>query len=169
MNFYKRYIGDYMRDTAHLEMMDDGAYNRLLDHYYATGAPLQADDVSLYRIARAFSKSEQAAVLRVSRAFFYVGEDRLLHNKRADEEINKHSKQVAINREIGRRGGRPPKTESVSEVKPNGFQNNNRMGFVNKTEPKPNRNPNHSQSTSNPPSHEDEVQGRSNTHARAAG
>ena len=36
MIFYKRYLGDYQRDTGHLSMLEHGAYTLLLDAFYAT-------------------------------------------------------------------------------------------------------------------------------------
>lgn len=42
MNFYEHHLGDYMRDTAHLSMIEDAAYRRLLDAYYIREAPLPA-------------------------------------------------------------------------------------------------------------------------------
>ena len=39
MNWYKRYIGDYQRDTGHLSMVEHGSYTLMLDTYYATGRP----------------------------------------------------------------------------------------------------------------------------------
>jgi uncharacterized protein YdaU (DUF1376 family) len=41
--WFKRYVGDYLRDTSHLSLSEDGAYNRLLDRYYAASTPLPAD------------------------------------------------------------------------------------------------------------------------------
>ena len=37
--FYK-HVGDYIRDTVALDMVEDGAYNRLLDQYYLRELPL---------------------------------------------------------------------------------------------------------------------------------
>ncbi len=33
MNYYERHIGDYLKDTAHLGLMEHGIYGRLLDVY----------------------------------------------------------------------------------------------------------------------------------------
>lgn len=130
MNFYKRYMGDFSRDTAHLTMLERGAYNDMLDYYYATEKPLPAAKEALYRIARAMNGGERRAVDRIAEQFFPVNSDGLRHNKRADREIAKHEKQAATNREQGKKGGRPktdsltePETESVSETKPNGNPN----------------------------------------------
>lgn len=87
MNFYKRYLGDYARDTAHLSLMEHGAYQVLLDTYYATDGALPADPDELYRIARAMTPAERKAVDRVAGQFFAVNGDGSRHNKRADEEI----------------------------------------------------------------------------------
>ncbi len=130
MNFYKHFLGDYARDTAHLSMLEHGAYRLMLDHYYATGKSLPADKVLLYRICKASSKTERAAVDLVSDSFFPVNGDGTRHNYRADKEIGQWTAQAEINREIGKLGGRPRKTESVSESV---------------SEPEPNRNPSHSQ------------------------
>jgi uncharacterized protein YdaU (DUF1376 family) len=123
VNFYKRYMGDFGRDTAHLTMLQRGAYNDLLDYYYASGKSLPADPAALYRIARAMTAAERAAVEKVADEFFPLNGDGTRHNKRADKEIAKHEQQAATNREIGKRGGRPRKTESltesVSELEPN--------------------------------------------------
>jgi uncharacterized protein YdaU (DUF1376 family) len=43
------YIGDHKRDTAHLSPLQDGAYRRLIDHYYVNG-PLADDDQQLATI-----------------------------------------------------------------------------------------------------------------------
>lgn len=140
-------MGDFARDTAHLTMLENGAYRMLLDHYYSTERPLPADAATLYRIARANSKGERSAVDRIVEAFFPVNGDGQRHNNRADIEIGKHEAQATINREIGKRGGRPRKTESVTDKKPNRLDDGNRNGLFPETEPEPNRNPNHSQST----------------------
>lgn len=83
MNFYKHFIGDYQRDTAHLTMMEHAAYRMLLDHQYATELPLPMP-AQCQRICRAITKEEQDSVLSVLEKFFPDGV-----NKRAMNEINK--------------------------------------------------------------------------------
>lgn len=89
MNWYARYAGDYMQDTAHLSLVEHGAYTMMLDLYYGPEKPLPNDDVALFRICRAFTAEEQEAVLSVARQYFPVCDDGLRHNGRADREIAK--------------------------------------------------------------------------------
>lgn len=86
MNYYAHHLGDYARDTAHLTMLEHGAYRTLLDRYYSTEAGIPADQV--YRISRARSREERQAVDAVLADFFTL-EDGTWINKRAQEEINK--------------------------------------------------------------------------------
>lgn len=86
MNYYEHHLGDYAKDTAHLTMIEHGAYRLLLDRYYGTEAGIPADQV--YRVARARSKEEKAAVEVVLEEFFELV-DGVWKNKRAEEEIEK--------------------------------------------------------------------------------
>lgn len=85
MNYYSHHIGDYTTDTAHLSLLEDGAYRRLMDRYYTTEAPLPADD-SLFRLLRARSPDEQDAVRVVLAEFFDLTDAGWAH-KRCDAEI----------------------------------------------------------------------------------
>lgn len=86
MNYYQHHLGDYLKDTAHLNMLEDGAYRRLLDRYYGTEAGIPADQA--HRIARARTREEKAAVDAVLQEFFTL-EDGVWKNGRAEEEIAK--------------------------------------------------------------------------------
>jgi uncharacterized protein YdaU (DUF1376 family) len=86
MNFWNRHIGDIIRDTVSLTMLEDGAYNRLLDQYYQTERPLPLDKKMVYRLARATSAPERKAVDFVLATFFREGPDGY-HQKRCDAEI----------------------------------------------------------------------------------
>ena len=48
MNYYERHLGDYSKDTAHLTMLEDGAYLLLIMDYWTNG-PLPDDDAALAR------------------------------------------------------------------------------------------------------------------------
>jgi uncharacterized protein YdaU (DUF1376 family) len=133
MNFYRRYPGDYSRDTGHLSLAEHGAYTVLLDHYYGTSMPLPGALTALYRICRAMDEAEQAAVRTIADAFFPLAEDGCRHNRRADEELAVSALRAEANRANGKAGGRPrenppdnpTETQSVSETEPtnNPFQN----------------------------------------------
>jgi len=96
--------GDYLRDTGDLSLMEHGAYRVLLDHYYATDGRLKADQIPLYRICRAMTGDEQAAVGKIVKMFFTVDEDGWLHNKKADGMIAEHLEYVRNASEAGKKG-----------------------------------------------------------------
>ena len=122
MNFMKLYMGDYQRDTAHLSVTEHGAYHLMLQHFYATEKPLPLAGPALYRMLRAQEKHEREAIDLVAAQFWRITPEGLV-NDRALKEIAKAEHQRTVNREIGKRGGRPPKaggiTESVSRSDPN--------------------------------------------------
>lgn len=132
MNYYKRFPGDYMRDTSHLSLAEHGAYTVLLDHYYSTQRALPAPLEALCRLCRATTKPERLAVQSVVDQFFPLAEDGLRHNDRADREIAKWEGKAVTNRTVGKLGGRPKKeptgnppenpqeTQTVSKMEPTG-------------------------------------------------
>lgn len=94
MNYYYHHIGDYTTDTAHLSLLEDGAYRRLMDRYYTTEAPLTRDEAALFRLIRARTEEEQAAVRIVLSEFFQATDAGWVH-KRCDTEISAHIAQAA--------------------------------------------------------------------------
>jgi uncharacterized protein YdaU (DUF1376 family) len=88
VNFYDRHIGDYLKNTLSLSMLEDGAYNRLLDYYYSEECPLPKNIKEIYKISRAISKKERDAVDAILIKFFTLFEDGY-HQKRCDEVIEK--------------------------------------------------------------------------------
>lgn len=89
MNYYEHHLGDYLRDTAHLSMLEDGAYRRLMDAYYIKEQPLPSELRDVYRLARAASKQDKEAVDVVLREFFTHTAEGWRH-KRCDEEIQRY-------------------------------------------------------------------------------
>lgn len=90
MNYYEHHLGDYMRDTAHLSLLEDGAYRRLIDAYYVRERALPADLKECCKLARAASKVERDAVVYVLGQFFELAEDGY-RQKRCDEVIAKYT------------------------------------------------------------------------------
>ena len=88
MNYYEHHIGDYAQATAHLSILEDGAYIRCIRKYYADEKPLPADIAAVQRLVGARSREERKAVETVVKEFFTLEEDGW-HNKRCDEEIAK--------------------------------------------------------------------------------
>jgi uncharacterized protein YdaU (DUF1376 family) len=86
VNYYPHHIGDYAKDTAHLSMIEDGAYRRLIDLYYSTEAPLTSDMTKLYRLVRAFTKQDRKAVSDMLNEFFTLT-DAGYTQRRCDAEI----------------------------------------------------------------------------------
>jgi uncharacterized protein YdaU (DUF1376 family) len=76
------YVGDYMRDTLHLDATEHGAYLMLIMHYWNTG-PVRDDDRALANITRAGAQWPQIAP--TIRAFF-TSEGGFLKHKRIDAE-----------------------------------------------------------------------------------
>jgi uncharacterized protein YdaU (DUF1376 family) len=68
VNYYERHIGDYLKDTAHLSLLEHGVYSRLLDVYYTREQPIPESDVD--RLVGARTKEERAAVKAVLNEFF---------------------------------------------------------------------------------------------------
>ena len=89
MKWWPRYPGDFGAKTRHLSLLERGAYDALLDHYYSHEEPLPASMEEVLRIAGARKDDEERAVRRVVAEFFPLNGDGKRHNKRADEEIKR--------------------------------------------------------------------------------
>ena len=97
MNFYKRHLGDYSRDTGHLGPIEHGVFTLLLDWYYASEQPIP--DSKACRIAKASTKAERTAVADILQEFFQRDGD-VWRNKRGDEEIAAYHAQAEANRKV---------------------------------------------------------------------
>lgn len=106
MNYYAFHIGDCLRDTAHLSLLEHGCYRRLLDVYYSLETGIPCDQA--YRKVGARSQEERDAVDAVLSEFFEL-RDGVWRQSRADREIEtfQHARQQ------GARGGRPPKASNA--------------------------------------------------------
>lgn len=89
MNYFELHIGDLESATAHLSMVEDGAYSRLMRVYYRLEGPLPADMKQVFRLIRAQNKSERDAVTAVLSEFFSLRIDGW-HQDRCDEEVARY-------------------------------------------------------------------------------
>ena len=112
MIWYKFHLGDYITHTMHLSDAEDLAYRRLLDLYYMSERPIPLDTESVSRKIRLDLDITES----VLKEFFEHTEEGY-RNHRCDIEIAKYQHQVATNTQLGKRGGRPKKTESKANQK----------------------------------------------------
>lgn len=84
VNYYERHIGDYLKDTAHLSLLEHGVYTRLLDVYYTKESGVEESEVA--RLVGAKSKDERAALAVVLREFFTLADGKWTQG-RCDREI----------------------------------------------------------------------------------
>lgn len=118
MNYYRRHIGDYLRDTKHLSLIEHGAYNLLIDLYYIHEKPLTINLKELCRQIRARGAAEQEAVSSVLQEFFWKARrgykhstKPTWHHKRVDKEISIYKKWCKNSKLNGLKGGRPKTKE----------------------------------------------------------
>lgn len=81
------YIGDYLRDTMHLDTREHGAYVLLIFAYWMRGGPLLDDDGWLSSITK-LSRPEWNEVRPTLEGFFLI-EENFWQHKRIDEELSK--------------------------------------------------------------------------------
>ncbi len=107
MIWYKFHLGDYITHTMHLSDAEDLAYRRLLDLYYMSERPIPLDTESVSRKIRLDLDITESVLNE-----FFEHTEEGYRNHRCDVEIAKYQHQVATNTLLGKRGGRPKKTES---------------------------------------------------------
>lgn len=107
------YIGDWDSGTRHLDCEEDGAYGRLVRHYWKNG-PLPDDDAKLARIVgmelRRWKKTRLALA-----GFFIVGEG-IWRHRRVDAELVRwaEKRRRAIERAAAGGRGKAAKSSATS-------------------------------------------------------
>jgi uncharacterized protein YdaU (DUF1376 family) len=86
LNYFELHVGDYDAATAHLSMLEDAAYGRMMRIYYRTEKPLPADLKQVCRLVRAQTRPERDAVQAVLDEFFELQDDGW-HQARCDQEL----------------------------------------------------------------------------------
>lgn len=107
MNFFKLYVGDYLRDTGTLTLAQHGAYLLMLLEAYATEKPLPTGK-ELHRLLRADSKSERDAIDSVAARFWSLSDGGLVNDRAIKEfaragEVSDTNRAIALAREAKKR------------------------------------------------------------------
>jgi uncharacterized protein YdaU (DUF1376 family) len=85
LNFYRRFPGDYARDTKHLTLAEHGVYTLLLDYYYSTERPIPSIEFA-FALCNAHQPRTRKAVRQVLKNFFKKSLGGY-KNKRVEEEM----------------------------------------------------------------------------------
>lgn len=88
MNYYNRHIGDYLKDTSHLTLLEHGIYTRLMDVYYVRESALPQDQIA--RLVGARTSEELAALQSVLAEFFELVSGSWVQH-RCEKEIEAYS------------------------------------------------------------------------------
>ena len=114
MHYYKFEISVWNLHTAHLTLVEEAVYRRLIDHYYDTEAPIGNDYAAMIRRLR-LEKYEAEVITILNEFFVDTGEG--WRNKHCDEKIKLYKKKKKTNKINGQSGGRPKK-QTITEEEP---------------------------------------------------
>ncbi len=117
MHYYKFEISVWNLHTAHLTLVEEAVYRRLIDHYYDTEQPIGLDCKGMIRRLRLDGYEEQ--VITVLNEFFLNTENGWV-NKHCDAKIKAYKNQKKVNKNNGKAGGRPKK-QDITESVPDGL------------------------------------------------
>jgi len=105
-------------------MAKHGAYRLMIDYCYINEGPLPKKKSDIYEICKAATKANRDDVDAVLEAKWVLHDDGY-HNDRIDEELEMYRSKAGKNRENGNLGGRPKKTQTVTEHETQNKPNNN--------------------------------------------
>jgi len=140
VHYYKFSITAWGLSTAHLSLVEEAIYFRLVNFYYDTEAPIPLETQSVFRRLR--MGNESVIAMAILDEFFVKTEKGYVH-EHCEELLKEFKKTKKKNKTNGGKGGRPRKDAASSETqeKPSGFPD--------ETESEPSGNPNHKPLTIN--------------------
>jgi len=115
VHFYGFNLGDYLKKTRHLSLLEDLAYRRMLDLYYRDEKPLQGDAAA---IARAIGMREQVAEVSTVLGEFFEETSEGWKNDRADQEIVAYRKKAKAAAKAGRASADKRFNRRATDVEP---------------------------------------------------
>lgn len=117
MNYFEFYISDYQRKTAHLSLSEHGAYNLMMQIFYASERELPLEKKVLYKLLRADTVSEKRAVDSVLEQFWEQGSMGYF-NRRAQQVLDEYRTWVEKQRANGKRRGKPNDSDRSANGQP---------------------------------------------------
>ena len=133
--YVRFYWSDWIADTSHLDLMQLGAYMRLLEHVYQHGRPLPGNMEKLFRICHATSPTEQTAIRGILTEYFVPFDDSehgpQWRHLRAEREMEWASKSHQAKVDGGRLGARRRWESQDGDGSPNGSPNGSPIGSAN--------------------------------------
>lgn len=87
MKTYTTQLANYAAVTSHLDLDEEGAYNRLITLYLSRGEALSSDRCELYRLARVSATRDKIVLRRILREFFDLESDGLWHHTGCDKAL----------------------------------------------------------------------------------
>ena len=111
MHYYKFNIADWHLATSHLSLEEEAVYFKLINYYYDSEQCIPKETDSVIRRLRLGSVRDLVGIVLQE---FFVLQDDGWHHLRCDDEITKYHHKAEVNQRIGKLGGRPKKTQTVS-------------------------------------------------------
>jgi uncharacterized protein YdaU (DUF1376 family) len=111
MHYYKFNIADWHLATSHLSLEEEAVYFKLINYYYDSERCIPKETDSVIRRLRLGSVRDIVGIVLKE---FFVLQDDGWHHLRCDDEILKYHHKAEVNQRIGKLGGRPKKTQTVS-------------------------------------------------------
>lgn len=111
MHYYKRNIGDYAKKAGRLTMLQHGAFTLLLDACYDRER-FPTKEEALEWTWACTEEETQSVLFVLSRFFEKI--DGVFIQSRVAEELAIYQEKAETNKRNGMKGGRPKKTQSVS-------------------------------------------------------
>jgi len=111
------YIGDYLKDTMHLNTEEHGAYLLIIMASWTNGGEVREDDIP--GIIKKSAKKSQKMMQKLRQ--FFTEKDGFFVHKRVAEELNKASKNIENKSNAGKKGAEKrwakPMAEPMAEGK----------------------------------------------------
>lgn len=138
MHYYDFHIADYRKDTQHLSPIEHYIYRSLIDWYFLDESPITQNNPTVIRRLSLGSTPDAEALINGVFSDFFESKDGFWHHHRIDSMLADYHARADVNRQNGKKGGRPPKKEAETpKIEPNETQS---VNFANPTESESNPN-----------------------------